>query len=293
VSTRASVHGQSCEVFATLTGLRGALILLLLFACGSPQTCELPAVAHGPPFLWRVQKGDGPVLWLYGTIHDAGIDAVPAAAMAAFESAPRFASELGDQEADVDAVRELTRLPRGPGLDQQLGADDWWDLRDALLGVIKEDDLKRVRPWYAMSLLSSHATPTHGPSMDDQLAERAHGTPIEHLETWRDQLTALDGVVEIGDLREAIHARRTMRCELAQMRALYDSGDLDAMAKVLIVPRIAPALVYARNDHWLPELEAMLADNGGFVAVGLAHLIGDRGLPELLARAGYTVTRGT
>jgi uncharacterized protein YbaP (TraB family) len=62
---------------------------------------------------------------------------------------------------------------------------------------------------------------------------------------------------------------------------------------VLIVPRIAPALVYARNEHWLPELEAMLADRGGFVAVGLAHLIGDRGLPELLAKAGYTVTRGT
>ena len=93
--------------------------------------------------------------------------------------------------------------------------------------------------------------------MDDQLAERAHGKSIEHLETWRDQLTALDGVVAIDDLREAIHARRTMRCELAQMRALYDSGDLDAMAKVLIVPRIAPALVYARNEHWLPELEAM------------------------------------
>jgi hypothetical protein len=289
------LRGGGAGLYADVhEGVRRTLILLLLFiACGSPKKCELPVVAHGAPFLWRVQKGDGPVLWLYGTIHDAGIDAVPPAAIAAFEGAPRFASELGDQEPDVDAVRELTRLPRGPGLDQQLGADDWWDLRDALLGVIKEDELRRVRPWYAMSLLSSHATPKRGPSMDDQLAGRAKGKSIEHLETWREQLTALDGVVEIGDLREAIHARRTMRCELAQMRALYDSGDLDAMAKVLIVPRIAPALVYARNDRWLPELEALVAGGGGFVAVGLAHLIGDHGLPELLVKAGYTVTRAT
>lgn len=270
------------------------LILALVAACGAPAPkCVLPAHAHGAPFLWRVQKGDGPVLWLYGTIHDAGLDAVPASALAAMDAAPRFASELGDQEPDTDAVRELTHLHRGPGLDQQLGADDWWELRDALLGVIGEDDLKRVRPWYAMALLSSHALPTHGPSMDDELAERAHGKQIDHLETWREQITALDSVVVIADLREAIHAHRTMRCELTQMRATYDAGDLDAMAKLLIVPRIAPQLVYARNDRWLPELEQMLADRGGFVAVGLAHLIGDHGLPELLVRAGYTVTRAT
>jgi uncharacterized protein YbaP (TraB family) len=270
-----------------------AVLAGVLAACGAKPTCALPPHPHGAPFLWRVQKAEGPVLWLYGTIHDAGIDAVPAPALAAMDAAPRFASELGDQDPDADAVRELTRLPRGPGLDQQLGADDWWELRDALLGVIHEDDLKRVRPWYAMSLLSSHATPTHGPSMDDQLAERAHGKRIDHLETWRDQLTALDGVVEISDLREAIHAHRTMRCELAQMRATYDAGDLDGMARLLIVPKIAPRLVYARNDRWLPELEQMLADRGGFVAVGLAHLIGEHGLPELLAHAGYTVTRAT
>ena len=269
-------------------------LVVALAACGPAQPkCELPARPHGAPFLWRVQKGDGPVLWLYGTIHDAGIDAVPPAALAAMDASHVFASELGDEQPDVDAVRELTRLPRGPSLDQLLGNDDWWELRDALLGVIKEDELKRVRPWYAMSLLSSHATPTRGPSMDDQLAQRAedaHDT-ITPLETWRDQLTALADAVEIGDLEEAIHARKAMRCELDEMRSIYDAGDLDGMAKLLIVPRIAPQLVYARNDRWLPALEKMLGDRGGFVAVGLGHMIGDRGLPALLARAGFTVAR--
>ncbi len=274
--------------------MRRVIVLAALAACGPAKpACEVPAHAHGAPFLWRVQKQDGPVLWLYGTIHDAGLDAVPPAALAAMDAAPVFASELGDEQPDVDAVRELTRLPRGPSLDQLLGNDDWWELRDALLGVIKEDELKRVRPWYALSLLSSHATPTRGPSMDDQLAQRAedHHRKVEPLESWRDQLTALASVVEIGDLKEAIHARRTMRCELAQMRGIYDAGDLDGMARLLIVPRIAPQLVYARNDRWLPALEQMLGDRGGFVAVGLAHLIGDHGLPELLAHAGYTVAR--
>lgn len=273
---------------------REVVLLVALAACGPAKpACEVPARAHGVPFLWRVQKAGGPVLWLYGTIHDAGLEAVPPAALAAMDHAAVFASELGDEQPDVDAVRELTRLPRGPSLAQLLGNDDWWELRDALLGVIEEDELERVRPWYALSLLSSHATPVRGPSMDDQLAQRAeeHGQKIEPLETWRDQLTALAGVVEIGDLKEAIHARRTMRCELAQMSATYDAGDLDGMARLLIAPRIAPQLVYARNDRWLPAIEHIADDRGGFVAVGLAHLIGERGLPALLERAGYTVAR--
>ena len=274
--------------------MRAVLVLVVVAACGPAQPkCEVPARAHGAPFLWRVHEGAGPVLWLYGTIHDAGLEAVPPAALAALDAAPVFASELGDEQPDVDALRELTRLPRGPSLAQLLGNDDWWELRDALLGVVKEDDLARLRPWYALSLLSSHATPTRGPSMDDQLAQRAEDEhhEVAHLETWREQLTALSSVVEIDDLREAIHARRTMRCELAQMRETYDAGDLDGMTHLLIVPRIAPQLVYARNDRWLPELEHLASDRGGFVAVGLAHLIGDRGLPALLARAGYSVER--
>jgi uncharacterized protein YbaP (TraB family) len=273
--------------------LIGAL-LFLVAACGSsPPKCEPPARPHGAPCLWRVQKDAGPVLWLYGTIHDAGLDAVPPAALQAMDGSRVFASELGDEQPDVDAVHELTRLPRGPSLDQLLGNDDWWELRDALIGVIKEDELKRVRPWYAMSLLSSHATPARGPSMDDQLAQRAQDAhdEVDHLETWRDQLTALSSVVEISDLKEAVHARKAMRCELDEMRSIYDAGDLDGMAKLLIVPRIAPQLVYARNDRWLPALEKMLGNRGGFVAVGLGHMIGERGLPALLARAGFTVAR--
>ena len=275
--------------------MRCILGLAFVAACGAPAPrCQLAPRSPGPPFLWRVQKADGPVLWLYGTIHDAGLDAVPPAALAALDAAPTFASELGDDAPDVDAVRELTHLPRGPGLDQQLPADDWWELRDALAGVIKEDELARLRPWYAMSLLSSHAQPTRGPSMDDELARRAHDhhQAVAHLETWREQLTALDGVVGIDDLRETIHARKAMRCELAELRATYEAGDVAAMTPLLIVPKVAPALIWARNERWLPVLEH-LAEHGGFVAVGLGHLIGEHGLPELLAHAGYTVTRGT
>jgi len=283
---------------AVLVGLVAAVTVA---ACASAKpTCAIstgrpgdgPKPADAPPFLWRVQKGTGPVVWLFGTIHNAARAEVPPAAWRALETSARFASELGDLEPDGEALRELTRLPSGKGLDQLLPADDWWDLRDALVGVIREDDLRRTRPWYAMARLTATAAPPPSPTMDVALAAHARDRrmPVDALERWEDQLGVLARSVEVSDLREAIRARHRMRCELAGLRAFYATGDLEAMKKLLANPRSAQLLV-ERNRTWLPRLETYLAGEGAFVAVGLGHLIGEANLPSLLASAGYTVER--
>lgn len=275
--------------------LRGcvALVLVLAGACGgSRPACTLGGHApHGAPFLWRVQRAGGPVLWLYGTFHH-GHAQVPPAARAALESAAQFASELGDAEPDPEQMRELARLPGGKGLDAQLPASDWWDLRDALRGVIEEDALKRARPWFAMSQLTATMAPSPRPTMDVALAKRARARaiPVDALETWHEQLTALDAAVTIVDLQQAIRARGAMRCSVDQILVAYAAGDLAAMGQLLGV-RQSETLLAARNRAWLPQLERYLAGRGAFVAVGVSHLAGEQGLPAMLARAGYTVER--
>ena len=128
--------------------------------------------------------------------------------------------------------------------------------------------------------------------MDVALARRAQARKlgVDALETWEEQLAALDAVVQIADLQEAIHARRTMRCNVDAMLSAYAAGDLEAMGKLLGAAK-SEALLTARNRKWLPQLERYLADGGGFVAVGVSHLAGPQGLPALLAAAGYTVAR--
>lgn len=274
--------------------MRWLLVLLVVASCGGKQHCPVapPTTTKGPPFLWRVQKGDD-VVWLYGTIHDAGLDAVPQSALDALDASPRLVSELGDQEPDRDELREHARIKSGPGIDQQLSSDDWYDLRDALIGKVKEDDLRRAKPWYAMSLLTTYLGPSPGPSMDVQLAERAQDReqPIEHLETWLDQLTALEAAVDIEDLAEAIHARATMKCDLGRLRSSYEAGDIEVMTALLVVPKTEATMLTGRNQKWLPTIEGYFASGGAFIAVGLGHLLGDNGLVALLQRAGYTVER--
>jgi hypothetical protein len=271
-----------------------AVVAVALSACGASRpSCEI-AASHEPrgaPFLWRVERTGGPVLWLYGTFHD-GHAKVPASAKAVLESVAHFASELGDTEIDPEKLRELARIPSGKGLDSLLPRDDWWDLRDALRDVIEEDALKRARPWFAMTQLTARMAPSPRPSMDVSLAKRARELSIgvDALETWEEQLAALDAAVKIPELQEAIHARDSMRCSAQRTLAAYAAGDLDVMGQLLGAAQ-SETLLAARNRKWLPQLERYLADKGAFVAVGVSHMAGSEGLPAMLERAGYTVQR--
>jgi uncharacterized protein len=271
------------------------LVLLVIAACGGgTQTCPVAPTPTAPtqPFLWKAQKDSGPIVWLYGTVHNGGEGDVHPAAIKAFEASPRFVSELGDTEPDPKKTTKLAILPPGKGLDQQLPADDWYDLRDTLRGMIKEQDLARVRPWYAMARLSTKLSPPPDPTMDFGLAKRARkaGKQVDALEEWDVQLAALADTVKIPDLQQAIHSRKTFACDLAKMKAVYLTGDLETMTAIVVIPQ-THKLVVDRTKAWLPKIEGYFKNDGAFVAVGLAHLAGDEGLPKLLAAAGYTVER--
>jgi uncharacterized protein YbaP (TraB family) len=264
-----------------------------LAACGSQPHCELPPhVPRGAPLLWSVHRASGPIVWLYGTIHDAGTDQIPERALQALDGSKQFVSELGDDEPDPKRLSELARLPFGQALSQLLSDDDWYDLVNALRGAMKEEDLRHARPWFAMTRLVTYVAQSPKPSMDVALAEHARADHIDvaHLESWEEQIVALDAAVRPADLAQAIHQRQTIRCELARLRAAYDASDLATLDRLLDVAQTQTLLV-ERNRRWLPQIEQYLATNGAFVAVGLGHMLGDRGLPAMLARAGYTVER--
>lgn len=271
-----------------------ALVVCAVAACAPPPaSCPtLPADPAAPPLLWRVD-GPGGAVWLYGTVHDTGADDVPAAVWRRLDAAPRFVSELGDDEPDPQALNALARLPWGQVLDRMLPADDWWDLVEAMLGAMTEDELRHARPWFALVRLHTQLVRPPRPEMDAALAAhaRARGIAIEHLESWQDQLAALDASVTPADLSRAIHQRRAVVCQVIQLRAAYRASDLPLLARMLVEPVRDGPLLVDRNRRWLPQIERLLGSGGGFVAVGLGHLLGDAGLPALLQRAGYNVTR--
>jgi uncharacterized protein YbaP (TraB family) len=65
------------------------------------------------------------------------------------------------------------------------------------------------------------------------------------------------------------------------------------MSEALTLPaELRRALLVDRNRAWLPRIAGILKQgHHPVVAVGAAHMLGDVGLPALLARQGYTVRR--
>jgi uncharacterized protein YbaP (TraB family) len=74
------------------------------------------------------------------------------------------------------------------------------------------------------------------------------------------------------------------------------AGDVGALEALLTgsasreIPEVSEVLIYRRNEAWLPRVEACLSESGShLVAVGAAHLVGERGILRALGDRGYDV----
>ncbi|MBC7973484.1 MAG: TraB/GumN family protein, partial [Myxococcales bacterium] len=148
------------------------------------------------------------------------------------------------------------------------------------------------------------------PPMDKVLAERARRAhkPLIFLEPAAHQLALLGKWMDLRALKMMLDELPAAEHRVGEMLAAYVAGDervllaindgerAQALAHGYTEAEYAQEmndLLYDRNAAWIPALERLHAEGGGFVAVGALHLIGPRSVLDLLARKGYQVTRLT
>jgi len=85
--------------------------------------------------------------------------------------------------------------------------------------------------------------------------------------------------------------------DLKDMVAAWAAGNLDAIAVQMtddpsLDAAFAENMLFDRNKNWVKAIKGLLAGNHqDLIVVGATHLIGDGSVVDLLAKAGYTVTR--
>lgn len=271
----------------------GCCLCAWLVACAGASPCPpSPPRPTGAPFVFSVWREADPQdapprLTLVGTWHLAGQADVPDVVWQRLAGARVFYSEL-DGEGATDVL-----LPRGPGLDQQLSEDRWYELVRLLTGVVTPERLARLKPWVAMSLLSARAGQAPSPTLDEALLARAESLDLDHraLETPAEQVAALDRVLGLPALEEALADTSVMACRLADDLDAYRHGD-DALATPSAQDPTYVVLIAERNARWLPALVAALGgDAPTVVAVGVMHLFGPAGLVPMLEASGFRVAR--
>lgn len=275
--------------------------LMALGACG-PQ----PQPAN--PALWEITGPNGARGWLFGTIHSLDRPARwrsprVAAALDAADVLVVEVADLDDRSAMAKAFADLAHSRGLPPLSRRISPQ----LRDELAKTLEqskldEDQFATLETWAAAITLAKSGAgsldPAHG--IDRALLAQAHDAQVVELEGAEAQLAIFDGLPEPEqrDLLEAVvRDAGALDTESGSLAKAWLAGDMERIGEetrrgLLADPELRAALYEQRNRRWADRIATMArAGQRPFVAVGAAHIAGDRGLPTLLAAKGFTVRR--
>jgi uncharacterized protein YbaP (TraB family) len=288
--------------------------IIVVFLSFVLMACQALAAERGA--LFKV-SGEKNTLYLYGTIHAGkpGYYPLEPRIAAALAAAPTLALEV-DMTRDPGAVAAAFQqhglfAPGSPGY-AGLPAERRQRIEAALKRQgIDPAAVAQLKPWMLATMLAvaDVAKLGYDPALgvDLHLAGLARGKArIAELESAQYQAALLNGL-PIGtqwDLLEETLEHMASGRQLREARALFaaweraDQGALDAIARRIetddsVSGRFTrEVLLDGRNGPMADKLAALLArENNAVAAIGLLHLLGKHGVPELLRQRGLKVER--
>jgi uncharacterized protein YbaP (TraB family) len=271
--------------------------------------------------LWKI-SGNGleKPSYIFGTHHavDTAFALNYPGFVQALEGAEQVVGEIdmSDVTASQQAVMSHTALPTGTTYESLLTPDELRSLDESLRSWFGAglERLGKMNPgvisMMATQKLLAEAMPglnwTTHVSIDQYVQDRARkeGKKVGALETLEEQIQALF-------YAEPLEVQaRTLLCGLSaagieygkeaavQLNKVYAEADLyeayrmtfeDPENPCPMSAEMAIALVDNRNARWVEQLPGIFADRPAFVAVGMLHLCGEKGLLCELDRLGYTI----
>ncbi|QZH74854.1 MAG: TraB/GumN family protein [Erythrobacter sp.] len=274
---------------------------LWLASCGAPADSARDWPEPSPA-LWEVTAPGGQKGWLFGTIHSLPDDVEwrsPLLNDALAQSNILLVEATADDLASASSVfDQLSRSNDLPSLLIRFDPDER-AVVSALLdrAGMSESDFAHYETWGAALLLASAIRTGDSANGTDRSLMAEHDN-VFALEGARTQLGIFNALPEEEqeDLLLAVARETAAGRDEASVDA-WLSGDQEAMAalaqdSLLADPELRAALLDARNLAWIePIARAIEAGEQPLVAVGASHMLGDRGLPALLAARGYAVRR--
>ena len=279
-----------------------------------PTTAELQAQmrdAQDRGVLWRVEKG-GRTSWLYGTIHvaESGWMVPGPTVMKALRASDALALELNVMDPAVvdELVSAMRAQPDAKPLPAAL-AERLEKLKQRECVGAETDALRPDAQVVTMAALIARREgldPAYG--VDVTLAGLASGMrkPVIGLESVQTQIREIVSD-DPKEIEETVSTgldqleREDVGQTLATLARAWADGRLGLLESypewcnclnTKTERREFERMVVGRNPGMARAITKELASGKQlFVAVGSLHMVGERGLPQLLARQGYKVER--
>jgi uncharacterized protein YbaP (TraB family) len=268
-------------------------------------------MAAADPAVWAITRGSNTV-YLFGSVHllpEGGFEIE-----GALEKAYRDA-EMICLEVDIGALTPATTAsvtlaravdPEGRGLYDLLGPSAGRVREAAANADVDLTPFEMFEPWFVGMSVSVMALQQHGFVADsgvEQVIQRAasqDGKPSCGLETLDEQLELLDGLPadeQVDMLLQSLEESAEVDTQVKRLFEAWQDGDDGSFVRQLKeefadYPELAERLIYARNERWADQVEALLKKpDDVLLVVGALHLAGRQGLPAKLEQRGFRVER--
>ncbi len=162
--------------------------------------------------------------------------------------------------------------------------------------------LETYKPMLAASTLMQASLNCNKQIAMEQLVMReakSNGKSIKGLETMAFQISIFDSIPYKLQAKQlynyvANYDKLNDNKEFEELTKAYLSQQLDKLEEItkkedMGIANFTDLLLYRRNENWAKKMAEQMASNSLVVAVGAGHLPGDRGVINLLRKAGYKV----
>ncbi len=303
-------------------------LILLLSALLSPQitlaedspplAAAQSGVTANPPrgTLYQVTY-QGHISYLFGTIHVGKAEFFPLEPRATegLAKADLLAIEVDMRDAMAlqDAMLKYGVYPNSGTVDKHISAAALKRVKVALQNIgLPYDGVAHFKAWMIANLITIASVEKQG-YRTDQSSEtfllnsaKTQGKNVAGLESAAFQLSLFDKLNEkqqesyliesLDDLESGDTAKKTQDLLDAWSKAdepAFDGLLLEAKNDKSVNGKfVYRELLTKRNPMMADRIAALIKDNKSiFVGIGLLHLIGPDGVPQLLKNKGYEVTR--
>lgn len=286
-----------------------------------------PPAATSTPLLYKVTGENGGTVWLFGSIH-VGIEEMypfPAYVLDAYNEADALAVECDviALQKDMALMTELVQMmlyTDGTTISDNISPE----LYEAAVKILEENNsymkaLDYYLPvmWYSTIENFTYANAGYdsdiGIDMTLLTMAKAEDKPILEVESAKFQyemLASFSPELQELLLQESVDGYTSTENHeaLDALLTAWCQGDLDALLEYLneepdsdtdpeelkLIEEFSTAMIVDRNIAMADYAEEILNSNDRvFICVGMAHILGDGAMVDLLQQRGYTVERVT
>jgi hypothetical protein len=283
---------------------------IFIFLCLFILTAQVTQASQTKHLLWEVTSPTNTV-YIAGSVHllKEGANPLSAVYEQAFSKTKKLVLEVDPALMNQPTTQQMTLAkalyPVGRSLKKSIPKKTFYLVNETAktLGVNMEA-LNQYKPWFVAITLTTLQfqklgfNPEYGVDVYFYKKAQQTGKQVVGFETPEFQINLfadMPSKTQNKLLLQTLEDMNIMENEFTSLISAWENGDLTQLEKILLesfngYPEIFENIIAKRNRNWEKRIKTIL--NGSepcFIVVGAGHLLGKKGLINLLAKHCYSM----